>query len=123
MATVWDFADSSDAPVVDTQRTRVRPRTKTASFTVIAIAAGALFCLSDPGMLPFEQGLASIPVISVQKVLRTEANPPRRPVRRERQQYAPDARDGLSTHRLAQTFTSVFTPVGEDSAGVDFSFG
>jgi hypothetical protein len=123
MTTVWDFADSSDAPVVDTQRTRVRPRTKSASFTVIAIAAGALFCLSDPGMLSFEQGLTSIPVISIQKVLRTEANPPRRSVRRERQQYAPDARDGLSTHRLAQTFTSVFTPVGEDSAGVDFSFG
>jgi hypothetical protein len=123
MATVWDFANGFDAPVVDTQRTRVRPKTKTASFAVIAMAAGALFCLSDPGVLSFEKGLTSIPVISVQKVLRAEPNPPKSPVRRERQQYAPDARDGLSTHRLAQTFTSVFTPVGEDPAGVDFSFG
>jgi hypothetical protein len=123
MATVWDFADGFDALVVDTQRTRVRPKTQAASFTVVAIAAGALFCLSDPGTLSLERGLTSIPVIGIQKVLRTEANPPGRPVRRERRQYAPDARDGLSTHRLAQTFTSVFTPVGEDSAGVDFSFG
>ena len=122
MATVWEFAGGFDSPIVDTQSTRVRPRTKATSFAVVAIAAGAFF-MNDPGTVWVDMGLASVPVVSVQKILRTEANPPKKPVRRERQQYAPDARDGLSTHRLAQTFTSVFAPVDEESAGVDFSFG
>ena len=123
MATEWDIDNSFDEPLVDTQRTRVRPKTKTALFSVFAITAGALFCLNDAGVLSVEKGLASLPVISIQKVPRPEANLPKKPVRRERQLYAPDARDGLSTHRLAQTFSAVFTPVEEESAAVDFSFG
>ena len=123
MATVWDFVEGFGVPVVDTQRTRVRPRTKTASFSVIAITVGAMFSALETRMVTVVDGWVSAPVISVRIVPRTEAGVPKKPVRREREQYAPDARDGLSTHRLAQTFSAIFTPVEEDSADLDFSFG
>jgi hypothetical protein len=122
MATVWDFVSEFDAPIINTQRTTVRAKTKRASFTIIAVAAGALFCANDTALAWVEEGVASVPVIGVQRVLRTEL-PPKKPVRAARAQYAPDARDGLSTHRLAQTFGAIFTPVEEESPSVDYSFG
>ena len=122
MATVWDFAAEFDAPIVNTQRTSVRAKSRMASFTVIAVTAGALFLLNDPAPSWVEAGVSSIPVIGIRRVLRTET-PPTKPVRKEREQYAPDARLGLSTHRLAQTFNAVFVPLEEESAGVDYSFG
>jgi hypothetical protein len=122
MATVWDFACEVDTPVVNTQRTSVRAKSRAASFTVIAVTAGALFFVNDPAPSWVEPGVLSLSVIGIQRVLRSETPPPK-PVRREREQYAPDARDGLSTHRLAQTFHAVFVPLEEESAGVDYSFG
>lgn len=122
MATVWDVTDGFDVPVVDTQQTRVRPKTRSACISVIAIAIGAIFSGPEFHTLTVENSWVSLPVVSVRTVQRT-AGVPKKPVRRERDQYAADARDGLSTHRLAQTFGSVFTPVEEDSADVDFSFG
>ena len=103
--------------------TRVRPKTKTASFSVIAITVGVMFSGLETRMVRVEDGWISAPVISVRIVPRTEAGVPKKPVRREREQYGPDARDGLSTHRLAQTFSAISTPVEEDSADLDFSFG
>jgi hypothetical protein len=122
MATVWDVTEGIDAPVVDTQQTRVRPRTKAPYFSVIALAVGAMCSTPETCTLTVDCGWVSLPVISVCTIPRT-ARVPMKPVRRERDQYAPDARDGLSTHRLAQTFSSIFTPSEEDSADVDFSFG
>lgn len=122
MKTVWDVGPSVDALVVDTQQTRVRPKTKAAAFTVIAVAAGALFCAAATPIVTRDLGWASSSVISVRSVPRT-ASSTMRPPRRVRDQYAPDARDGLSTHRLAQTFTALFTPVEETSADVDYNFG
>ena len=69
-----------------------------------------------------ESGVASAPIIGTQTVLRTEVLP-KRPIRKEQGQYAPDARDGLSTRRLAQTFDVIFRPVEEESETLDFSFG
>ena len=122
MATVWDFASEFDASGINTQNSSVRPKTKKASFTVIAVAAGGLFCMNDASPMWVESGVASAPIIGIQKVLRTEL-PPKSHIRKEGHQYDPDARDGLSTHRLCQTFSAVFAPVEEDSAPVDFSFG
>jgi hypothetical protein len=122
MATVWDVTEGFDPQVAYTQQTRVRPTAKVSCFSVIAIAVGAMFSAPETHILTVE-GWASLPVISVCAVPRT-GGVPKKPVRRQRDQYAPDARDGLSTHRLAQTFSSVFTPVAnEDSVGIDFSFG
>jgi hypothetical protein len=123
MATVWDIQNELDAAVVETQRTTVRPSArKTACFTVIAVATGALFCLSNAAIGHIEEGVASASIIGIERVPRTDSAP-KKPVRREREQYAPDALQGLSTHRLAQTFGGVFVPVEEDSASVDFNFG
>jgi hypothetical protein len=123
MSTVWDVTDGFDKPIVDTQLTRVRPHTKVGHFSVIAVAVGSMFSAPETRLLTVEDAWVSAPVISVQTVTRTQLGMSKKPVRSERGQYAPDAREGLSTHRLAQTFSSIFTPVEEDSAAVDFSFG
>lgn len=122
MATVWDVTEGFDPQVVYTQQTRVRPKARVSCLSVIAIAVGAMFSAPETHTLAVE-GWASLPVISVCTVPRTDGLP-KKPARRQRDQYAPDAREGLSTHRLAQAFSSVFTPVtSEDSVGIDFSFG
>jgi hypothetical protein len=120
MATVWDVTEGFDPQVVYTQRTRVRATAKVSCFSVIATAVGAMISAPETHTV---KGWSSLPVVSVCTLPRTAGVPPK-PVRRQREQYAPDARDGLSAHRLAQTFSSVFTPVAdEDSVGIDFSFG
>lgn len=123
MATVWDVVGSVDALVVDTQQTRVRPKPKTAAFSVIAVAAGAMFCATEAPIVTRDSGWVSSTVISVRSVSRIAPATTRPLARRARDQYAPDARDGLSTHRLAQTFTALFTPVEEASADVEYRFG
>lgn len=123
MATVWDLNDGFDTSVVDTQSTRVRPKTPSAGFTVIALAAGAMFCASPIPVVTAEDSWVSAPTVRVWSVPRKVSDLPKKPIRREREQYATDARDGLSTHRLAQVFDSLFTPVQEESADIEFSFG
>jgi hypothetical protein len=122
MATVWDVNEGFDPHFAYTQETRVRPTGRASCFSVIAMAVGAVFSAPETHILAAE-GWASLPVITVCALPRT-GGVPKKPVRRQRDQYAPDASDGLSTHRLAQTFSSVFTPVAdEDSVSIDFSFG
>jgi hypothetical protein len=122
MATVWDVTEGFDPQVGYKQQTRVRPAAKVSCLSVIAIAVGAVFSAPETHTLAV-QGWASLPVITVCTVPRS-GGVPKRPARRQRDQYAPDARDGLSTRRLAQAFSSVFTPTAnEDSVGIDFSFG
>jgi hypothetical protein len=120
MSTVWDFGQ--ELPVVDTQGTHVRAKARTGSFTIVAMVAG-LFC-SSPPLMPVHEGVTSVPIVSVRKAVRAEAETPaKRPPRRSREYYAADTRGGLSTHRLAQTFDGLFRPVNEESIPVDFSFG
>lgn len=121
MATEWDLTGDICAPIIDTQPNRVRSRPITASFTVIAIAAGAMFCAEAP-VVSCDPGWASANIISVETVARSEPAVSRSP-RKSREHYSPDARAGMSTRRLADTVTTLFTPVEEPSVDVEYSFG
>jgi len=124
VATIWDVVDSIDSPLVDTQQTHVRAKTKSASISVVVIAAGALFCAPQAmSSLAVGSPFVSSSIIAIRTVPRGEGSTQKKPVRSERDQYAPDARDGLSTHRLAQTFGMICRPVEEESVDMDFSFG
>jgi len=122
MRTVWDISENEHTPSVDMQPNRVRA-SKPPVFSVIAISAGAMFCAIQAPLISHDPGCTSTNIISVQKVSRIESTATASPRRRPREQYGPDATAGMSTRRLAEVATPLFSPVEETGVDVDYSFG
>lgn len=120
--TVWDISESERIPVVDMQPSRVRAP-KLLVVNVMAMAAGAIVCTVQAPLISHDPGCTSTNIISVQRVSRTESVPAARTRRRPREQYSPDATAGMSTRRLAEVSTRLFSPVEETGVDVDYSFG
>src|ERR1035441_11030761 len=113
MATVWDISETENRAALDTQPNRVRAP-KSAAFSVIAVAVGAMVCASQAPVISHDPGCTSTNIISVQKVSRVApAVKTTNPGRRAREQYSPDAAAGMSTHRLAEVATHLFSPLEE----------
>jgi hypothetical protein len=123
MATVWDISETEDRTAVDTQPNKVRAP-KSSAFSVIVVAVGAIVCAIQAPVISHDPGCTSMNIISVQKVFRVVPDvQPASPGRRAREQYSPDATAGMSTGRLAEVATHLFSPVEEAGVDVDYSFG
>jgi hypothetical protein len=116
---VWDIFTNlfTDAEGIELQRIRVRPRSPVA-VTLIAItcgtaAIGSLFLSADAVY-------SSNPTVAVWSVKRQPFDHVKRTPRDE---FAPDGREGLSTTRLAETFSQLFVPAEAEEPDVDYSFG
>jgi hypothetical protein len=120
--TSWDISANlfSDTDGVDLQQTRVRPKSRTI-VTLIALV-GSIVASTENPIITENVLYSSSPVIRVWSVKRNQGGGMRSP-RRVSEKFAPDARDGLSTTKLANVFSQLFEPSDEEESQTDYSFG
>jgi hypothetical protein len=123
--TSWDISVNlfADAAGINMQQTRVHPKSAKGKIGVIALAAGAIFAAAESPILTHDAGCSSSTIIAVRHVERAVAAGSSRVQRKARDEFEPDGLIGMSTARLAQTFSALFEPIDEPEPDVDYSFG
>lgn len=121
MATSWDLeAVTSEGP--DLQRSGGPIRAMAGTVTKAAMIVTVLLA-SDAVMTPVPPAYVSSPVVAVRPITRTTPVPSARDRSGNIDEFAADAASGLSSRRLADTFSLLFTPTEEEGEDVDYTFG
>ena len=129
MKTVWDLTDVNTAHI-DLQRsggpisTSGPIKTLGGAVTKVAVMVSVLFVSPSVRTTVFPAAVSS-PIIAVRASQRATPSASRSARNQTGTigEFAADARHGLSPRRLADTFSSLFTPTDEESVDVDYTFG